>query len=250
MYDVIVFGGTTEGRELAEFLAAGKVPALVCVATEYGGKLLSCRAPVRVRSGRLDRAEIAELLAAGRPKLVVDATHPYAALISENLRCACASKGLRYVRVLRERAACGGENRFADMDELVAWLNGTEGIVFAATGAKEARALTGVRDYAARVYLRILPSPEGIAACAQMGYPMSHLICMQGPFSEEMNIAMFREVSAAVLVTKESGKNGGFPEKLSAANKCGMKTAVLTRPAETSGLTPDEAKAVIAKVCG
>ena len=40
MCKVMVFAGTTEGRELAEFLAEREIPAHICVATEYGEQLL------------------------------------------------------------------------------------------------------------------------------------------------------------------------------------------------------------------
>lgn len=33
---ILIFGGTTEGRKLTEYLAARKVRVHVCVATAYG----------------------------------------------------------------------------------------------------------------------------------------------------------------------------------------------------------------------
>ena len=59
---------------------------------------------------------------------------------------------------------------------------------------------------------------------------------MQGPFPEELNTAMFHASKADILLTKESGAAGGFPEKLLAAHACGMTVAVLARPTETDGL--------------
>jgi precorrin-6x reductase len=249
MCKVILFGGTTEGRELARFLNARRIPALVCAATEYGASLLSCSPPVRVQSGRLEKPEIITLLRGEGPRLVVDATHPYAEKISQNLREACAAEKIRYVRLLREETESDGCLSFSGWDELTDWLNRTEGMIFAATGAKAARDLTRVKDFAARVYLRMLPSPEGIAACLALGYPMGHLICLQGPVSEELNRALFRETGAKILVTKESGKTGGFPEKLAAAKACGMTTAILKRPPEADGLSQEEVKRVILEVC-
>jgi precorrin-6x reductase len=248
MYDVILFGGTTEGRELAGFLSVNKVPALVCVATEYGGKLLDCCSPVQIQSDRLCRSDIAALLSAERPRIVIDATHPYARQISENLQYACQQNSLHYARVLRDRIESDASMNFTDIDSLIAWLNQTEGIIFAATGAKEAHALTRITNFSDRVVLRMLPSPEGIASCLELGYSMKRLICMQGPFTEALNTAMFREVNAKILVTKESGKNGGFFEKLSAAKACGMTTAILDRPPEKNGYTLNEVKAFIQEV--
>jgi precorrin-6x reductase len=53
---------------------------------------------------------------------------------------------------------------------------------------------------------------------------------MQGPFSETLNRAMFEAADARILVTKDSGREGGFPEKVRAAKALGMKVAVLERP--------------------
>ena len=40
MYNICVFAGTTEGRELVEFLTGQPVQVTACVATEYGETLL------------------------------------------------------------------------------------------------------------------------------------------------------------------------------------------------------------------
>lgn len=245
MYDIILFGGTTEGRELAEYLSANQIPSLVCVATEYGGKILNCHPPVQVQSNRLSSQDIDVLLHSKHPKHVIDATHPYATQISENLKKACQAEHLRYIRVLRDSIHRDDVLSFADMEGLTTWLDQTEGVIFAAIGAKEARALARVKNFSHRVVLRMLPSKEGIEACLEMGYPMKQLICMQGPFTEELNTAMFREVNAKILVTKESGKYGGFSEKLSAAGACGMTTAIIQRPVEGTGYRLCEVKMLI-----
>ena len=249
MFDIVLFGGTTEGREIAEFLSENSISSLVCVATEYGGTLLDCSPPVQVQCKRMDKTEMIALFSTKRPRIVIDATHPYATQVSENIHLACQEENVRYVRVLRERLESDGCMSFASIDSLIAWLNQTEGIIFAATGAKEAGALTHVKNFVDRVFLRLIPSSEGVNTCMELGYPMKHLICMQGPFSKAMNIAMFREVNAKILVTKESGKNGGFAEKLSAAIACNMTTAILSRPTEQSGLSLNEAKALLLEVC-
>jgi precorrin-6Y C5,15-methyltransferase (decarboxylating)/precorrin-6A/cobalt-precorrin-6A reductase len=126
---------------------------------------------------------------------------------------------------------------FPDMDALIGWLNGTTGTVFSALGAKEAAKLATVSNYRERVWLRILPAPEGLAACLDAGFPAHHIICMQGPFPRELNAAMFKAAGACVLLTKESGAAGGFDEKRAAARECGMTVAVLARPRQNDGLT-------------
>jgi precorrin-6x reductase len=249
MYDVILFGGTTEGRELAGFLSEKKIPALVSVATRYGEQLLDCGQTVNTYSGRMNREDMYALFRSEEPKLVIDATHPYAAEVRVNILDSCRKSGTRLVRVLRETSVTDGCRCFSDMSALVEWLNETEGVIFSAMGAKEAAALTAVSGFRKRVILRILPSEGSIAECIGLGYPVKHLLCMQGPFSEEFNRSTFLETGASILVTKESGRHGGFAEKINAAKSLGMEIAVLSRPPESSGMTVEETKAVIEEVC-
>jgi len=249
MYDVILFGGTTEGRMLANFLSEMKVPSFISVATDYGSNVLACQPPAFVHVGRMDLEEIYQLLQKERPKLVLDATHPYAEIVSDNIQTACSRSDVSYVRAKRESTQMDGCIEFNTMEELINWLQGTDGKIFSTMGAKEARALCAVKNFRERVYLRLLPSPEGIMECIDLGYPAAHLCCMQGPFSEAFNRAQFQEVNANILVTKESGQHGGFVEKVSAAKKCGMLVAVLKRPVQENGLSYKEIEELIREVC-
>lgn len=237
MADIILFGGTTEGRELAELLGQKGADALVCVATEYGEEMLSPSGSVRVQTGRLDMGQIAKLIMRESPKVIIDATHPYASEISRSLKSLCGEYKLKYIRVRRENDARQDCLYFSSMEQMIDWLNGTTGIVFSALGAKEAKALSQVKGFEERIWLRILPSEESLKAAKEAGFPAKHIICMQGPFGRELNEAMFKATGASVLLTKESGAAGGFGEKIAAAKSCGMRVAVLSRPDDVEGVT-------------
>ena len=86
---VIIFAGTTEGRTISEYLASCKVPVTACVATEYGETLLTENEYLKVHAGRMDQEEIAAFIREKGAELVIDATHPYAAVVSENVAAAC-----------------------------------------------------------------------------------------------------------------------------------------------------------------
>ncbi len=240
MVDMVVFGGTTEGREIAALLCKKQISTLVCVASEYGEALLPPGEELHIHTGRLDANGMEELLGLERPRLVIDATHPYATEVSDNICTACTAQGIRYLRVCREAAfAADCCLRFPDMDALITWLNMQSGVIFSTLGAKEAAVLTQVRGFAHRVWLRILPSQEGVGHCLHAGFPAKHIICMQGPFSNQLNVAMFHAARANILITKESGETGGFAAKCEAARECGMTVAVLDRPAQTPGISFD-----------
>jgi precorrin-6x reductase len=242
MPEIVIFGGTTEGRQLAAHCGRAGVPALVCVATPLGEEAAGPSAGVDFRVGRLGLPELTDLLRQAKPRLVIDATHPYAAEVTRNVRAAAGELGLRLIRVARAGAGDDPDvRRFPDLDSLVAWLNTTTGIIFSTTGAKEARALTGVAGFADRVYLRLLPVAEGIAECLALGYPTAHLIALQGPFGADLNAALFRHTGASILVTKDSGDVGGVADKLRAARSCGLAVAMVDRPGDIPGVGVQEA---------
>lgn len=244
MHKIVLFGGTTEGRILTEFLSKNQIPAIVCVATEYGEKVLEYKDPVVVQSKRLNQEAMCDLFCNENTEIVFDATHPYATEVSQNIKDVCISENIEYVRVLRESVEVEDAITFSKIEDLINYLNQTEGLIFSSMGAKEAKVLTGVDNFQERVYLRMLPSPEGMKHCLDLGYPMKNLSGIQGPFSKEFNIAQFKEVNADILVTKESGNVGGFKEKTDAAKECGMDVVVLTRVNE-EGLSVEDAKNII-----
>ena len=93
MCKVIVFAGTTEGRQLAQFLEKRQVSAHICVATEYGEQLLGENENLEISHERLDKTQMEELILKNQKPLVIDATHPYAAEVTKNIQAACESTG-------------------------------------------------------------------------------------------------------------------------------------------------------------
>lgn len=237
MAKIILFGGTYEGRIIAAKLGEKNLPTLVCTATEYGEHLLPTYPSLKAHTGRLDKESMQELLQREKPSLVIDATHPYAALVSDNILSLCQTHNIKLLPLLREDSPTNDDAlTFTNMDELVAWLNKTSGIIFSTLGAKGSLALTAVKGYRDRVWLRILADAEALSKCCQAGFSARQIICMQGPFTTELNYAMFQKAQAAILLTKESGEIGGFYEKIEAARQNNMRVAILKRPAQVSGL--------------
>ena len=336
---IFLFGGTTEGRKIAEAIVevnrewaardaaacaaheSSELPiaAEVYVATAYGASLLPAGPGIRVHVGRLDAEEMTALFMEARQAtgftsdetarqqlklmsddtdgelekseslksagqcrqaercqlsaslLVIDATHPYAAVVSENILTACAAAGVRCIRVEREdsgaeehgtesaqkalpeRESTGEDGKASasegaafhwveSIEEAAAWLAGESAQrpnILITTGSKELTPYTQIPDFAARCYVRALPAVEALEKCQALGFRRDHLILMQGPFSEEMNVAQLRYADAGYLVTKASGETGGFPEKCEAALALGVEVICVGRPKEVS--IPDAA---------
>ncbi len=95
---VVIFSGTTEGRSFSRALAAlGGGDGLR--GDRAGGRGAGRRRGITVRTGRLDAEGMTALLQGAA--LCVDATHPYAAEATRNIRAAAAAAGVEYHRLLR-----------------------------------------------------------------------------------------------------------------------------------------------------
>ena len=243
-----VFSGTSEGHALCRFLSARGAREDVYVATEYGAAVMEPMDGVTVHEGRLDTAEIAARL--DEDTLLIDATHPYAAAVTDNLRAACARTGAQYERLLRPATESDGCETVPDTAAAVAWLNAHPGKALLTTGSKELEAYTAVENWRERLYPRVLATASVLQKCEALGFAGAHLIAMQGPFSHEMNAALLRQTGADILVTKDTGASGGFAEKLSAAREVGATVLVIARPRAETGRTLEEMQAYLADKLG
>ena len=251
MYKAVVFAGTTEGCEISIFLAGHKVKVLACVATEYGSKSLTENEYLKIHAGRLDEKEMEELLRKAAPCLVLDATHPYAAEVTENIKKACVNVGLPYQRVLREKGVHQEKAVYVpDTEAAVKFLEETKGNILLTTGSKELGKFTALPEAKERIYARVLSLPSVMETCKEYGFEGKHLIGMQGPFSMELNLAMLRQFDCKYLVTKDSGRAGGFQEKIDAAFAYGAVPVIIGRPVQETGLSVVECKGILAKKFG
>ena len=157
--------------------------------------------------------------------------------MSKSVRTACAAAHVPYRRLLRAALDAEDAVYVRDAAEAAVFLRNTEGNILLTTGANELGAFAGLPPE--RLFARVLPSHEGIAACEAAGLPHRGIIAMQGPFSEELNAALLRQYHIAWVVTKDGGAAGGFPEKVRAAKACGASLIVLRRPEETGETMED-----------
>lgn len=247
MEKILLFGGTTEGRLLWEYCRDIKIPATAAVATEYGETLLPSSELSQVLVGRMDRSGMEDLLREGKYRLVIDATHPYAREVTENIRSACKNCEIPYIRVLRESYMTAGIIAVDSVKDAAEYLNTHAGNALITTGSKELKAFTNVQDYTKRLTVRVLPDRENVGLCQEYGFTGRSLICMQGPFSEAFNLALLKEIKADYLVTKESGSYGGFLEKVQAAKKAGVQVIVIKRPETEKGYSLEQVKEILLK---
>lgn len=253
MKKIVIFAGTTEGRRLSEILADAGIAHTVCVATEYGEIVMrdqtdaeAARAKeqslVSLHRGRMDRKQIEEFLRNEGYEIVVDATHPYARVVTENLRGAVAAlqtsekkaQSPIYLRLEREISETPEAEDpavsiryFESNADCAKALENTEGNILLTTGSKELATYCASGRLHDRLYVRILPGRESLELCMEQGIKGRQILALQGPFSTEMNAAILKQYDIRHMVTKNSGRTGGYQEKLEAAKMLGIPVYVI-----------------------
>ena len=224
---IVVFSGTTEGRDFSRAAAALGIAVTVSVATDLGAEEQGQAPGITVHSGRLLPGAMAELLQG-----------PYAVEATKNIRAAANAAGVEYHRLLRAASTLpAGSVVLGSAAQAAQYLAATQGNVLLTTGAKELAAFAGLDT--ARLYPRVLPTVAGITACEGAGIPHRNIIAMQGPFTLELNLALMQQFHIRYLVTKDGGSAGGFAEKAQAAAQSEATLVVLRRP-EECGETAEE----------
>ena len=250
---IIVFGGTTEGREAVLALLKEGYETALSVATRTGLEALQAtplqlseERTAKIIVGRKDEKELISLIT--EYDICIDATHPYAREITQNLKHACEVTKTPYYRLLREKSDSdkvrpsipGFETRYVrDTREAAELLKKSSdtGNILLTTGSKELSAFEGIDRE--RLYARVLPTKESIEACEKNGIPRTNILALWGPFSKALNLALLLQYKIRFLVTKESGKEGGFTEKYQAAEEAGCSLIIIERP-EENGMTLEE----------
>lgn len=264
MKKILLFAGTTEGRRLSECLAGAGISHTLCVATEYGEIVLNPDPLVTVRRGRMTQEEIRELLLQENYEVAVDATHPYAVIVTRNLRGAVQElkdrgRPVVYLRLKREERkteedriheASGQITFFETGKDCAMALKGTQGNILLTTGSKELPDFCAHPEIKDRLYVRVLPSVESLSLCMGQGIGGKQVIAMQGPFSAAMNEATIRQYHIAYLVTKQSGVSGGYGEKLEAARRAGIRVFVIGCPEREEGYSFAETGRELERICG
>lgn len=228
-----VFSGTSDGNALARELARRYSPVVVSTASEYGGEIVRERCPgVTVWSGRQGVEARRRALRGSGARAIVDATHPYAQVMSEQLIGLAEELSIPYLRYERPGITDGQSVLWCESVEHAAERAISVGQrIFLATGSKDLATFLQAPNSGSREwFVRITPEPALIRRAIDMGIPRDHILAMQGPFSEAFNHALWRDQRIDSVVTKDSGEAGGFSAKARAAAALDVPLLVIRRP--------------------
>ncbi|CAM4054872.1 precorrin-6A reductase [Geobacillus stearothermophilus] len=236
---ILMLAGTSDARELAVMIQQAGYSVTATVVTDHAAEQLRSSG-IRAYVGRLDASQLADLAKAEGAKAIVDASHPFAEEASKNAMQASAAAELPYIRYERQASSLSSEKvTFVDSYEEAAELAAEKGgVVMLTTGSKTldifAARLIGRPDV--KVIARMLPRKDNLDKCERLGFSQEQIVMMQGPFTKELDRALYRHFGVTVVVTKESGKVGLVDEKIAAAEELGIDVIVIRRPRLSYGI--------------
>jgi precorrin-6A/cobalt-precorrin-6A reductase len=234
---ILILGGTAEAAALASALD-GKVAVTTSLAgrTEHPAPL-----PGAVRIGGFGGADgMADWLAQHEVDLVIDATHPFAAQISEHAAAACTRLGVPRLRLQRPEWRRDRRDRWIEVDSVLASARALArlgGRAFVTVGMQELSAFSAL--HAVWLLIRLIQAPR-----TSLDLGPHEIIVGRGPFNlagERLILQRYR-ITAAVM--KASGGKATEP-KLIAAREADLPVIMIRRPPPPRGPLVDSVEAAV-----
>ena len=223
--------GTKDARVIAgQLLAKGAGRILVSTATEYGGKLFNDER-IEVIDKKLEFDDMKLLIDGKGIDVIVDASHPYAVNVSNNVMKAAEHLNIKYFRFERKMLDYEGAKRFSSLDKIVRYIRDTykNENILSTLGSNNLEDIKSVNEEN-NLYIRILPTVSSVEKAEKFGFLAGKIIAVQGPFSKNLNKVILEDYNIKALITKESGETGGEAEKIRACLETGTEILVLERP--------------------
>ncbi|MGR3219652.1 MAG: precorrin-6A reductase [Candidatus Anammoxibacter sp.] len=230
---ILVLSGTEDGKYIVKKLHDDGYDLLTSVATEYGKAMFERMNLGDIcLQGRLDAEGLICLIEDKHIDLIIDATHPYAINVSINAIKACNEKNIRYIRFQRSKTTLP-VSKFIhvvnDVGEAIKKCDELGRKIMLTTGYNNIKDFV-ILNKEKELVVRVLPIANHVQGCVNMGIHASNIIALQGPFSFELNKALYERFNVDTVVTKDSGKQGGVTEKIDAAVKMGINVVLIKRP--------------------
>ncbi len=218
---ILVLAGTIDGREIVKLLKNKGFSVIATVTTDYGEKLLKDINTNKIIKSYLNSQELKQLIREKNVKIIVDATHPFAVEISSIALEVTSELRIPYIRLERKVTPLPDNKlikKAYSLEEAIDKALETGRTIFCTLGSKCIPFLAGkIKNTENKIITRVLPTPEVIKKCFDEGLGPENIVAVKGPFSKELNKEFYKQYKADVVITKESGKSGGFEEKVLAA---------------------------------
>lgn len=239
--------GTSEGKKLLSLINKYTEDIFVSTATEYGGELLKEYKYKYINTKPLDKNQLEAMMVKHNIKVLIDASHPYAEVVTKNAIEVCEKQNITYIRYERKSTI----DKYKDYHKLILVedyqrleeeLKSLKGNILNTTGSRNVNKFTSM-NIENRIIHRVLPTIESIDICLKSGATVENIIAIKGPLDKALNKAFIEAFDAKIIVMKDSGIQGGTIEKIEAAIELDLWVVVIVRKDKPNALCfNDESK--------
>ncbi len=231
---ILLIGGTGESAMIAEAIADAGFPVLLSMATEIPLALPSRRS-IESRHGRLNLEQFLTLITQRGVTALVDAAHPFATEVHRTAMQAARDARIPYLHWLREESDLSGFSNLhlvADHPSAARMAAALQRPILLTIGSRNVSPyVEAARTANLPIYARVLPCRESEDACRLAGFQEDEVVAARGPFTLEDTLVLLGTLKIGTLVTKESGRSGGVPEKLGAATRAQCHVVIVQHTA-------------------
>ncbi|MBU3195300.1 cobalt-precorrin-6A reductase [Clostridium algidicarnis] len=225
--------GTSEGKKLLSLINKYTEDIFVSTATEYGGELLKEYKYKHINTKPLDKDKLEAMMIKYNIKILIDASHPYAEVVTKNAMEVCEKQNITYIRYERKSTIDKYKDYHKlilveDYEKLKEELKSLKGNILNTTGSRNVNKFTSM-NIENRIIHRVLPTIESIDICLKSGATVENIIAIKGPLDKALNKAFIEAFDAKIIVMKDSGVQGGSIEKIEAAIELDLWVVVIGR---------------------
>lgn len=230
---ILILGGTTEGRSCVSVLDEAGSPFYY--STQGSRQQIESRHGIRI-NGSMNPESMTAFCRQHNIRLLIDAAHPFASQLHQTVAATARQCGIEVIRYERIYPELNEKDIVChDFEDAVQQLqNNQVRRLLALTGVKTISKLKGywnqpdANGQLPVCYFRILDREESFRMAADCGFPPERLITYQEQEGEILQLIKTWKPDA--VITKESGKTGGFEEKEQAALEAGIPLYVVRKP--------------------
>ncbi|MEM8778337.1 MAG: cobalt-precorrin-6A reductase [Cyanobacteria bacterium P01_G01_bin.49] len=223
-------GGTGESRNIAKAIADDNFHCIVTVTTTNAKTLYPINPKIAVKIGKLDSANIYHFCHQEKILAIVDASHPYAVKISQQVMQIAQQQSIPYLRY--ERPFLTHKNQVIELDSFDSLIQGdfllNKRVLL--TVGYQALSLFKQWQNKAILYGRILPRIQSLQVALKAGFTEERLIALRPPIKIDLEKALWQQWKINLVVSKASGKQGGEYLKAIVAEQLKIPLIIIKRP--------------------
>ncbi|MBP9600082.1 MAG: precorrin-6A/cobalt-precorrin-6A reductase [Lutibacter sp.] len=228
---ILVFGGTTEGKQAIEVLEALQLPYIYSTKTIINVELGNFGT---YRNGAFSVESLTEYILENRISTIIHASHPFAEELHKTLARVAEKCNISVYRLQREYP----DRLKSELIHYVASYNEALQLLIENFKGKILLGLTGVQTIEkfqgfwknTLSYFRILDRQTSIDIALKAKFPENQFILGYPNTSIEAEVTLFKQKKIGVVITKESGNSGALSIKIAAAKQCAIPIIIIKKP--------------------